>query len=87
MRDTRIVGWNRGFNADAEERLKAQFCGDGLIAIELFGIFEVEGSRTRGLCRRQRSVIWFYNDLQVRGDCLITRKLYKMSYFVDRIVD
>ena len=32
------------------------------------------------------SVIRFYNDLQVRGGCLSTRKSYKTSHFVGWIV-
>ena len=32
------------------------------------------------------SVIWFYNDLQVRGDCLSTRKSCKTSHFVGWVV-
>ena len=34
----------------------------------------------------QSSVIWFYNNLQHRGDCQNTRKSYKTSQFVGWVV-
>ena len=34
----------------------------------------------------QSSVIWFYNNLQDRGDCQNTRKSYKTSHFVGWVV-